>query len=53
MIFLGMVLLIETKKQVDSRKARAMAIAGLILVVTFYSLILSVFRAKAQGYPYR
>jgi hypothetical protein len=37
----------------DVRKRRILAIAGLILVATFFSLILSIFRSKAHGYPYR
>lgn len=53
MIVLGMILLTEAGWQSDLRKGRFMAIIGLILVAVFYSLILSVFRSKAQGYPYR
>jgi len=52
MIVLGMILLTEAGWQADLRKGRFMAIVGLILVAVFYSLILSVFRSKAQGYPY-
>lgn len=53
MIVLGMVLLIESGSQNDNKRARIMAIAGLLLVVVFFSFLLSVFRSKAQGYPYR
>lgn len=53
MIVLGMILLTEAGQQTDLRKGRFMAIIGLILVAIFFSLILSVFRSKAQGYPYR
>lgn len=53
MIVLGMILLTEAGQQSDQRKGRLMAIAGLILVAIFFSVILSVFRSKAQGYPYR
>lgn len=53
MIVLGMILLTESGLQGDARKGRIMAIAGLVLVSVFFSLILSVFRQKAQGYPYR
>lgn len=53
MIVLGMILLTESGSQTDLRKGRFMAIIGLILVAVFFSLILSVFRSKAQGYPYR
>lgn len=30
-----------------------LAILGIVMVVFFFSYILSVFRAKYQGYPYR
>lgn len=53
MIVLGMILLTESGQQSDQRKGRFMAIVGLVLVAIFFSLLLSVFRSKAQGYPYR
>lgn len=53
MIALGMIFLTEAGQQSDQRKGRFMAITGLVLVSIFFSLILSVFRSKAQGYPYR
>lgn len=53
MIVLGMILLTEAGSTTDLRKGRFMAIIGLILVAIFFSLLLSVFRSKAQGYPYR
>ena len=53
MIVLGMVLLTEAGWQNDHRKSKVTAIVGLFLVVVFFSLILSIFRSKAQGYPYR
>lgn len=52
MIVLGMIMLTESGSEPDIKKGRLMAIAGLILVAVFFSLILSVFRSKAQGYPY-
>ncbi|XP_052866266.1 tumor suppressor candidate 3 isoform X1 [Anopheles cruzii] len=52
MIVLGMVLLTEAGWQNDNRKSKVTAIVGLFLVVIFFSLILSIFRSKAQGYPY-
>jgi len=52
MIVLGMILLTEAGKQSDQRKGRIMAIIGLALVAIFFSFLLSVFRSKAQGYPY-
>lgn len=53
MIVLGMVMLTESGSQTDMKRGRIMAIVGLVLVSVFFSLILSVFRSKAQGYPYR
>lgn len=53
LIFLGMVLLIESGNQTDHKKSRIMCITGLTLLVVFFSFLLSVFRSKAQGYPYR
>lgn len=51
-IVLGMILLTESGMQSDPRKGRLMTFVGLVLVSVFFSLILSVFRQKAQGYPY-
>lgn len=36
----------------DAGRRRVMAFVGLGLVVVFFSLLISVFRAKYQGYPY-
>uniref|UniRef100_A0A0R3RZJ1 Magnesium transporter protein 1 n=1 Tax=Elaeophora elaphi TaxID=1147741 RepID=A0A0R3RZJ1_9BILA len=36
----------------DSGRRRIMAFVGLGLVVVFFSLLLSIFRSKYQGYPY-
>ncbi|ESO98127.1 hypothetical protein LOTGIDRAFT_239089 [Lottia gigantea] len=36
----------------DSRKKRILALVGLGCVAIFFSLLLSVFRSKYQGYPY-
>ncbi|XP_055547215.1 tumor suppressor candidate 3 [Wyeomyia smithii] len=52
MIVVGMVLLTESGWQTDARKGKITAIVGLVLVAVFFSLILSIFRSKAQGYPY-
>lgn len=35
-----------------SGSKRVMAIGGLVLVAVFFSVLLSIFRAKLQGYPY-
>ncbi len=51
---LGMILIIEAASgKGDIRKRRIMSIVGLGLMAFFFSLILSVFRSKAGGYPYR
>lgn len=52
MIVLGMILLIESGSQKSNSKNRIMAIIGLVLLTVFFSFLLSVFRSKAQGYPY-
>ncbi|KAH8263494.1 hypothetical protein KR044_009755 [Drosophila immigrans] len=53
MIVLGMILLIESGTQKANNRNRIMAMAGLVLLTVFFSFLLSVFRSKAQGYPYR
>lgn len=51
---LGMILTTEAASgKGDIRKRRIMAIVGLALLAFFFSLILSIFRSKAGGYPYR
>ena len=50
---LGMILLCEAGDQkADPGLRRIQAVAGLGLAMFFYSLILSIFRSKAGGYPY-
>ncbi|XP_054714356.1 tumor suppressor candidate 3-like [Uloborus diversus] len=52
-ITLGMILLNEAAvPRGDSKKRKIMAVIGMVIFVVFFSLILSVFRMKAQGYPY-
>ncbi|GFU26282.1 hypothetical protein NPIL_197511 [Nephila pilipes] len=52
-IVIGMILLHEAAaSRGDSKKRKIMAIIGLAVVAIFFSLLLSVFRMKAQGYPY-
>jgi len=53
MIVLGMILLIESGTPKAHNKNRIMAMTGLVLLTVFFSFLLSVFRSKAQGYPYR
>uniref|UniRef100_A0A8D9ADN5 Magnesium transporter protein 1 n=1 Tax=Cacopsylla melanoneura TaxID=428564 RepID=A0A8D9ADN5_9HEMI len=52
-IVVGMIMISEaaTRKN-DIRVRRIMAIIGLALVAFFFSIILSIFRSKAHGYPY-
>ena len=52
-IVLGMILLTEAADgKGDVSKRRLLAIIGLGLLAFFFSLILSIFRSKAGGYPY-
>uniref|UniRef100_UPI00398E5934 dolichyl-diphosphooligosaccharide--protein glycosyltransferase subunit MAGT1-like n=1 Tax=Pristiophorus japonicus TaxID=55135 RepID=UPI00398E5934 len=52
-ITLGMVLLHEAAtSDMEIGKRRILCVAGLGLVVFFFSLMLSIFRAKYHGYPY-
>lgn len=49
-----MILMIEAASRKDDvKKRRIFAIIGAGLVAIFFSLLLSIFRNKAQGYPYR
>lgn len=52
MIVVGMILLHDAGSSGDSKRSKMMVIVGLAMVLVFFSLILSVFRSKAQGYPY-
>lgn len=50
----GMILITEgAANRGDVKKRRIVVIIGLSLFVVFFSLILSIFRGKAHGYPYR
>ncbi|KOB69444.1 Uncharacterized protein OBRU01_14501 [Operophtera brumata] len=62
LIVVGMIVMIEAaggvrgseaRSQADGKKRRFQTVVGLVLVCVFFSLLLSVFRAKTQGYPYR
>lgn len=37
----------------DIKKRRIFAVIGFALIAIFFSLLLSIFKNKAQGYPYR
>lgn len=52
LIVVGMILWIECGQQTDKRKGKIMGILGLVMVCVFFSLLLSIFRSKAGGYPY-
>lgn len=41
------------RTQSEGKRRRFQSVVGLVLVCVFFSLLLSVFRAKTQGYPYR
>ena len=51
-VVIGMILLNEAGKWKDGQKKRTMALIGIGLVAFFFSVLLSVFRAKYSGYPY-
>ncbi|KAF7992000.1 hypothetical protein HCN44_010820 [Aphidius gifuensis] len=52
-VVLGMILMTEgASRKGDVRKKKIFAVIGLGLVAVFFSLLLSIFRNKAQGYPY-
>ncbi|GLV35751.1 Oligosaccharide transferase gamma subunit [Carabus blaptoides fortunei] len=52
-VVLGMILMTEAvQRKGDARKRTILSIVGLLLVTVFFSLLLSVFRTKTQGYPY-
>ncbi|KAI6176477.1 hypothetical protein M3Y97_00802400 [Aphelenchoides bicaudatus] len=52
-ISIGMVLLNDyVQSKADQGKRRVMVFLGIGLVVVFFSLLLSVFRSKYNGYPY-
>merc|ERR1739844_471100 len=53
LITFGMILLLEAaENKGDIGKRRVYAVVGGVLFVFFFSLILSIFRSKAGGYPY-
>lgn len=52
-IAFGFVLMTNAlKSKGESKTARMSAIAGLAITAIFFSLLLSIFRSKAQGYPF-
>jgi len=53
-IVIGTILMIEAPKHGlnEKTKKKVMAISGIAMVVVFFSMILSIFRSKYQGYPY-
>jgi len=49
----GLVLLCEAgEEKAEPGLRRMQAVVGLVMTVVFYSLVLSIFRSKAAGYPY-
>ncbi|XP_015114234.1 tumor suppressor candidate 3 [Diachasma alloeum] len=52
-VVLGMILMTEAaSRKGDVKKRRIFAVIGAGLLAVFFSLLLSIFRNKAQGYPY-
>ena len=53
LIVCGMIMLTEAgESKADVGKRKILAVVGLGLLAFFFSLILSIFRSKAGGYPY-
>ena len=53
LVVLGIILLCEAgDDKADPGLRRIKAISGLTLAMVFYSLVLSIFKSKAGGYPY-
>ncbi|CAH2063825.1 unnamed protein product, partial [Iphiclides podalirius] len=63
LVVLGMIFMIEaaggvknvedsSRAPTEGKKRRFQAVVGLVLLCVFFSALLSVFRAKTQGYPY-
>ncbi|KAM9688673.1 dolichyl-diphosphooligosaccharide--protein glycosyltransferase subunit MAGT1-like [Trichechus inunguis] len=52
-ISLGMVLLDKATSRMNTVKRKMMCMTGICLVVIFFSWLLSLFRFKQRGYPYR
>lgn len=52
-ISLGIILMNEAMRgKGDAKRRKIMAIAGLGMTAVFFSLLLSIFKGKAHGYPY-
>lgn len=52
-IVIGMIMITDAgSRKGDVRMRQIMAIVGLVIVNVFFSIILSIFRSKAHGYPY-
>ncbi|KAL6254148.1 hypothetical protein P5V15_014773 [Pogonomyrmex californicus] len=53
-VVLGMILMTEAAaRKGDVKKRKILAVIGLGLIAILFSFLLSIFRNKAQGYPYR
>ena len=53
LVVLGLVLLCEAGEQkVDLGLRRTQAVTGIAMLLVFFSMLLSIFRSKAGGYPY-
>lgn len=52
-IAIGMVLMTDALKSADGKRKKFLARVGLFMMIIFFSLLLSVFRQKSYGYPYR
>lgn len=55
-ILIGVILMTDALKsgdRIDGKRKKFLARAGFVMMVLFFSLLLSIFRQKSYGYPYR
>ncbi|KAK9508947.1 hypothetical protein O3M35_006377 [Rhynocoris fuscipes] len=54
-IVIGMIMMTDAgaRKGGDVKMRQVLSIVGLVVMTVFFSIILSIFRSKAHGYPYR
>lgn len=53
LVFGAVIMTDSYTKKTDSKTRKIMTVGGLALVVFLFSVILSIFKSKAHGYPYR
>lgn len=53
LVFGAVIMTDSYTKKTDSKTRKIMTVGGLALVVFLFSVVLSIFKSKAHGYPYR